>query len=239
MQALHSSTVAQTCRSGASAPAHSGRRAAASPLSSARGLRSACVVAAASEVCPVGNHVVEPPSGVPNTKLRPVSDLTVSSSKALEAFRASGGANRACPFRPEASPGKGRICSRRFSLLTPLPASPGYASEPKSSIVTIGLSIHNTPVEIRERLAIAEANWPDAIGELCSFPHVEEAAVLSTCNRMEIYFVALSYNRGVREVEEFLAKVRTRTSVATSQSHGRRLAPGHSSAACPCARAAR
>lgn len=63
-------------------------------------------------------------------------------------------------------------------------------------------------MEIREKLAVAEALWPAAIAQLCAYPHVEEAAVLSTCNRMEIYFVALSYNRGVREVEEFLAQVR-------------------------------
>jgi glutamyl-tRNA reductase len=90
----------------------------------------------------------------------------------------------------------------------------GYASEPKSSIVAIGLSVHTAPVEMREKLAIAEADWPKAIGELCAFPHVEEAAVLSTCNRMEVYIVALSYHRGVREVEEFLARVRARSSAA-------------------------
>jgi len=74
--------------------------------------------------------------------------------------------------------------------------------------VAIGLSVHTAPVEIREKLAIAEADWPKAIAELCSYPHIEEAAVLSTCNRMEVYIVALSYHRGVREVEEFLARVR-------------------------------
>ena len=74
--------------------------------------------------------------------------------------------------------------------------------------MAIGLSVHTAPVEIREKLAIAEAHWPEAIAQLCAFPHVEEAAVLSTCNRMEIYCVVLSYNRGVREVEEFLSKVR-------------------------------
>ena len=68
--------------------------------------------------------------------------------------------------------------------------------------------MHTAPVEIREKLAIAEADWPKAIAELCSYPHIEEAAVLSTCNRMEVYIVALSYHRGVREVEEFLARVR-------------------------------
>ena len=39
-----------------------------------------------------------------------------------------------------------------------------------------------------------------------SYLHVEEAGILSTCNRMEIYVVALSWHRGVREVEEWMSK---------------------------------
>jgi hypothetical protein len=72
----------------------------------------------------------------------------------------------------------------------------GYAMEKKSSIIAIGLTIHNAPVELREKLAVPEAEWPRAIEELCSYPHIEEAAVLSTCNRMEIYVVGLSFHRG-------------------------------------------
>jgi glutamyl-tRNA reductase len=72
--------------------------------------------------------------------------------------------------------------------------------EKKSSIIAIGLTVHSTPVEVRERLAVPEAEWPRAIAELTSFPHIEEAAVLSTCNRMELYIVALSQRRGTREV---------------------------------------
>ena len=68
--------------------------------------------------------------------------------------------------------------------------------EKKSSIIAIGLTVHNAPVELREKLAVPEAEWPRAIAELCSFPHIEEAAVLSTCNRMEIYVVGLSFHRG-------------------------------------------
>ena len=33
---------------------------------------------------------------------------------------------------------------------------PGYAMEKKSSIIAIGLSVHQTPVDIREQLSIAE-----------------------------------------------------------------------------------
>jgi glutamyl-tRNA reductase len=78
--------------------------------------------------------------------------------------------------------------------------------EKKSSIIAIGLTIHNAPVELREKLAVPEAEWPRAIQELCAYPHIEEAAVLSTCNRMEIYVVGLSFHRGVREVEEWMSR---------------------------------
>ncbi|XP_039139549.1 glutamyl-tRNA reductase 2-like [Dioscorea cayenensis subsp. rotundata] len=76
----------------------------------------------------------------------------------------------------------------------------------RSSIAVIGLSVHTAPVEMREKLAVPEAQWPRAIGELCSLNHIEEAAVLSTCNRMEIYVVALSWHRGIREVTEWMSK---------------------------------
>ncbi|KAK7842201.1 glutamyl-tRNA reductase 1, chloroplastic [Quercus suber] len=84
-------------------------------------------------------------------------------------------------------------------------AADRYTKE-RSSIVVIGLSVHTTPVEMREKLAIPEAEWPRAIVELCSLNHIEEAAVLSTCNRMEIYVVALSQHRGVKEVTEWMSK---------------------------------
>eukprot|EP00249_Psilotum_nudum_P003919 c17425_g1_i1 orf=3-485(-) len=64
-----------------------------------------------------------------------------------------------------------------------------YTKE-RSSILVLGLSIHTAPVELREKLSVPEAEWPHAIGQLCGLPHIEEAAVLSTCNRMEIYVVA-------------------------------------------------
>lgn len=83
---------------------------------------------------------------------------------------------------------------------------PGYTKE-RSSIVVIGLSIHTAPVEMRERLSVPEAELSRAITELCGLNHIEDAAVLSTCNRMEIYVLALSKHRGVKEVTEWMSKV--------------------------------
>ncbi|KAL8144148.1 hypothetical protein V2J09_017180 [Rumex salicifolius] len=93
-------------------------------------------------------------------------------------------------------------------------AADRYTKE-RSSIVAIGLSIHSTPVDIREKLAIPEAEWPRAIEELCNLNHIEEAAVLSTCNRMEIYVVALSQHRGVKEVTDWMSKLQTGAREAT------------------------
>ncbi|GJT48153.1 glutamyl-tRNA reductase 1, chloroplastic-like protein [Tanacetum coccineum] len=85
-------------------------------------------------------------------------------------------------------------------------AADRYTKE-RSSVLVIGLSFHTAPVDIREKLSIPEAQWPQAISELCALNHIEEAAVLSTCNRMEIYVVALSQHRGVKEVTEWMSKV--------------------------------
>ncbi|KAL3614414.1 Glutamyl-tRNA reductase 1, chloroplastic [Castilleja foliolosa] len=81
-----------------------------------------------------------------------------------------------------------------------------YTKE-NSSIVVIGFNHRTAPIDIREKLSIPEEQWPKAIGELCDLNHIEEAAVLSTCNRMEIYVVVLSKNRGVKEVTEWMSKV--------------------------------
>ncbi|WJX52415.1 Glutamyl-tRNA reductase 2, chloroplastic [Trifolium repens] len=81
-----------------------------------------------------------------------------------------------------------------------------YTKE-KSSIIVIGLNVHTAPVEMREKLAIPEAQWPQVIQELCALNHIEEAAVLSTCNRIEIYLVALSQHRAVREVTDWISKL--------------------------------
>src|SRR5437870_6506553 len=54
-------------------------------------------------------------------------------------------------------------------------------------IVVIGLSHHTSPVELRERFAFAEAKIPEALLTMRSNGVADEAVILSTCNRVEIY----------------------------------------------------
>jgi glutamyl-tRNA reductase len=51
----------------------------------------------------------------------------------------------------------------------------------------IGANHRVAPLAIRERLAISRANLPLALRELSCLPQVEEAFLLSTCNRTEAY----------------------------------------------------
>mmetsp|Transcript_23856 Transcript_23856/g.49417 ORF Transcript_23856/g.49417 Transcript_23856/m.49417 type:complete len:530 (-) Transcript_23856:147-1736(-) len=70
----------------------------------------------------------------------------------------------------------------------------------------VGLSIHHAQVEVREKLAIPEAEWNDQSNLICSTGQVEEAAILSTCNRFEIYFAASDAHEANARVMEYLAE---------------------------------
>lgn len=54
-------------------------------------------------------------------------------------------------------------------------------------LLCVGLSHHTSPVEVRERFAFAEAAVPAVLQALRESGVVDEAVVLSTCNRVEIY----------------------------------------------------
>jgi len=70
----------------------------------------------------------------------------------------------------------------------------------------IGLSIHHAQVEVREKLAIPEAEWNTQSNIICSTGQVEEAAILSTCNRFEIYFAASDAHEANVRVMEYLTE---------------------------------
>lgn len=59
-------------------------------------------------------------------------------------------------------------------------------------LITIGCNHHKTPLEVRERLALSSDNALLLQNELKKHPDILEAAILNTCNRMEIYAVAKS-----------------------------------------------
>ncbi|MBE9060624.1 glutamyl-tRNA reductase [cf. Phormidesmis sp. LEGE 11477] len=74
------------------------------------------------------------------------------------------------------------------------------------NIVMVGLSHKTAPVEVRERLSISSLQIEAAISELCCGPHIQEAAILSTCNRLEVYVAVYTVEQGTEEVIDFLCK---------------------------------
>jgi len=57
------------------------------------------------------------------------------------------------------------------------------------TLLTLGLSHHRAPIEMRTRVAFADAEQPAALERLRALPGVNEAALLSTCNRTELLAV--------------------------------------------------
>jgi glutamyl-tRNA reductase len=54
-------------------------------------------------------------------------------------------------------------------------------------LIVLGINHHSAPVEVRERLAIGERELPRALEALTRRTDIHEGALLSTCNRTEIY----------------------------------------------------
>ena len=54
-------------------------------------------------------------------------------------------------------------------------------------LIVLGVSHKTAPVGVRERLAVVPEAMESVLAELAALPSVREAALLSTCNRVEIY----------------------------------------------------
>jgi len=66
-------------------------------------------------------------------------------------------------------------------------------------LITLGLNHKTAPIELRERLAFTPQTLPEALSSLKKLDIVEEAAILSTCNRTELYCVITETEKGQAE----------------------------------------
>jgi len=58
------------------------------------------------------------------------------------------------------------------------------------SLLVLGINHQTAPVGLRERVAFGSDAMPRALAELRAMPSVREVALLSTCNRTELYALA-------------------------------------------------
>ena len=54
------------------------------------------------------------------------------------------------------------------------------------NLIVIGMNHQTAPVEVREQFTISEARLPEAVKTLAAQPGIEEAMIVSTCNRVEL-----------------------------------------------------
>src|SRR3990167_9039019 len=54
-------------------------------------------------------------------------------------------------------------------------------------MLVYGINHHTTPIAIREKLVFQEMDLPHALHDLAAQSMIDEAVILSTCNRTEIY----------------------------------------------------
>ncbi len=68
------------------------------------------------------------------------------------------------------------------------------------SVIVVGLNHRTAPVEVLERAAVPADDLPKALRSLIALEHVVEAAVLSTCNRVEVYAHLSRFHAGLDEL---------------------------------------
>lgn len=61
---------------------------------------------------------------------------------------------------------------------------------PVASLLLVGVDHRTAPLDLREKVALADDEAADLLVELLAHPEVAEACVLSTCNRTELYLRA-------------------------------------------------
>lgn len=71
--------------------------------------------------------------------------------------------------------------------------------------VVVGLSHRTAPVEVRERLAVAPQDLERELREIAEHAGLEEALLISTCNRVELYATSVNPLKATQEAKETLS----------------------------------
>jgi glutamyl-tRNA reductase len=74
------------------------------------------------------------------------------------------------------------------------------------NLLLIGLNHKTATVDLRERFAISGQKLDEGVAVLKSMPEVKEVAVLSTCNRVELYLSVNSVPAVPEQIKEFLSR---------------------------------
>jgi glutamyl-tRNA reductase len=73
-------------------------------------------------------------------------------------------------------------------------------------VVVVGVNHRTASIDLLERLSISEEELPKALHQLGTYEHILEGAVLSTCNRVEVYASVSKFHGGAQDLKNFLAE---------------------------------
>ncbi|WP_432985145.1 glutamyl-tRNA reductase [Dactylosporangium sp. CA-233914] len=73
------------------------------------------------------------------------------------------------------------------------------------NLLVVGLSHRTAGVPLLERVTLGGGEMPDVLAELVGLDYVDEAVVLSTCNRVEVYAAVTAFHGGLADVGGLLA----------------------------------
>ena len=74
------------------------------------------------------------------------------------------------------------------------------------SILLVGLSHHSAPVSLLESVAVAESDRDSLTEDLISGTHVDEAMIVTTCNRVEVYAAVEAFHPALDDVVGLLSR---------------------------------
>jgi glutamyl-tRNA reductase len=85
------------------------------------------------------------------------------------------------------------------------------------SVVVVSLHERDAPLEVLERVAVADKDLPKTLALLGDSPNLSEAVVLSTCMRTEVYAVADRFHDGVADIVAFFEQLAGSSSTLSDQ----------------------
>lgn len=74
-------------------------------------------------------------------------------------------------------------------------------------IIVVGLNHKTAPVEVREKFSFTQKSLPRSLNLLKQKQAIEGCAILSTCNRTEVYVATTEVEAGLAGIYEFMSKV--------------------------------
>ena len=77
------------------------------------------------------------------------------------------------------------------------------------TLYLLGLSHNTAPVEIREKLAFTEEEIYDVLRNILKENYIQEAFLLSTCNRTEFYFLMKTDPKAKTKIETVVRSIRS------------------------------